>query len=267
MERYPLIYIGSPVRNAHGEDETKAWILPEYLDGILRLDYPKDRITLSFLVNDCVDNSLDLLLNLRNAYKDQYRKIIVNSVDFKVLNYIRTGGARVGYDHLAMIRNLWLDSLSDEDYIFSVDTDIVMLPNTLSTLLSHNLDMCAALISNLFGNFSICNILNLHTVQKKTHNPSEPVRDFVVAAHVQDIPQSEVIEIDVTGAVALMHRKIIDAGVRFSDDKQGEDIAFCTAVKEAGFKIHCDTGHRLFHVMGVGLLEDLELWKKENNLI
>ena len=265
MERYPLIYLGSPVRNAHGNDETKAWILPEYLEGILRLDYPKDRITLSFLVNDSIDNSMDLLLELRSKYQSQYRKILINEVDFQVLRYVRNG-KRCGYDHIAKVRNLWLQSLSDEEYIFSVDTDVILLPNTLTTLLSHSVDMCAALISNVFGNWNTCNILNNEMISTPVHNPSTPPKRLRVARHIPDIPDTGLIPVDVTGACIVMHRKVIEAGVRYSDDKQGEDIAFCIDAQAAGFGIYCDVGHRLFHAMGPGMLEDLEKWKVENNL-
>jgi hypothetical protein len=260
-----LVFLGTIVRNKHGIEEFpgKSWNLPHYLEGIEKLDYPKELITLSFLPNDCEDDSLDLLLEFRNRNKDKYRSIIINEVNFGAPIYNRQNN-KLTYDHFAKLRNIWLESLRDEAYVFSVDSDVTIPPHSLKRLLSHDVDMVSGVIPNDYGRFLMCNILNNVQVVPEVFNATEKQVPLIVARHISPIPEDELIEVDVTGAVCLMKRVIFDAGLRFSYHPQGEDVAFCQDVKKAGFKIYCDTGLRPFHVMKPEQLAELYEWKKVN---
>jgi hypothetical protein len=285
----PSLLIGNPVRNQHnrdnarekyGSDLTKAWTLPEYIDGLLRLDYPKDRITAAFLVNDCTDNSLDLLMQFRDAFGSQYRKFIIEQIDFGHLPYQRIkekGRDYLKFAHLAKVRNTWLENcLGDEEAIFSVDTDVIVLPDTANVLLGHNVPVCSALINNQWKDkwkhfLSRCNIMNELIVKAKPPHSAHPhlpqPTDLSCAMPVQEsLITGGLLEVHVTGACYIIRREVWDSGARYGGCWQGEDISFCRAARANGFQIFCDTGHRPFHYMKPTWKQELEEWKEKHQL-
>lgn len=287
-QEYPTLLVGNPVRNQHnrdnarekyGADLTKAWALPEYIDGLLRLDYPKDRITVAFLVNDCTDNSLDLLMQFRDAFGSQYRKFLIEQVDFGHLPYQRVkeaGKDYIRFKELAKVRNTWLDTcLGDEENIFSVDTDIILLPDTATTLLEHDVPVCSALINNQWKDkwkksLARCNIMNELIIRASPANPHPHVPQHTPLSCAMPVSESqitgELLEVHVTGACYIIKREVWDSGARYGSCWQGEDIAFCRAVRSNGFNIFCDTGHRPFHYMKPTWKQELEAWKEKHQL-
>ncbi|MNV44745.1 hypothetical protein D3C71_1365140 [compost metagenome] len=67
--------------------------------------------------------------------------------------------------------------------------------------------------------------------------------------HVYEWEKNKLLEIDLTGAVYLVDRKVLEQGVRYGFNFQGEDIYFCKEAQKLNFKIFCDTSIKPIHVM------------------
>ncbi|MNV97753.1 hypothetical protein D3C71_1929140 [compost metagenome] len=84
------------------------------------------------------------------------------------------------------------------------------------------------------------NIMNFNKIEQKYY-------------HIFEWEKDSIIEVDLTGAVYLVHRNVLERGVRYGANFQGEDIPFCKEAQKLNFKIFCDTSVKPIHVMNVGV--------------
>lgn len=213
------VLIGCPVRN-------RAWILPRYLQSLRNLDYDHSKIEYCFVVNNSVDNTLEILRNFKNEISNPVRIVHCNL-------HANNGHQRGQYSffHLAILRNILLDEFlkTDCEYLLSVDSDILLPPDTIKALQEPQYDIISALVCNghEIGDESIYNILN-----RKPNGRYEHIRNF---------PTDQVFEVDCTGAAYLIKRPVIEKyRVRYSASKGPEDIGFCEDAKAKGIKIYCN---------------------------
>ncbi|MFD1358955.1 methyltransferase domain-containing protein [Fictibacillus halophilus] len=211
--KHPKIFIGAPVRN-------RAWILPRYIEGLLK---QKVNFETCFIVNDSVDNTEQILKE--NGF-DVYRYNLDSNYGERRGEYSKK--------NLALLRNVLLDEFlkSDCDYLFSVDTDIILPEGSLQQLINHDKDIVSMIIKN-------SPVLMAHNI-------------FVDGKHIEEVPEG-LISVDMTGAVYLIKRSVIEAGVRYGMDVLGEDIPFCRTAKQLGFEIFCDTRLKPIHVFDDGI--------------
>ncbi len=211
------ILIACPVRN-------RGWILPDYLRSLFNLDYPKDKIALHFILNDSSDESKKILRNWKESAEKDYRYIRISEVNFgypsdwgedrKNHKLNRTSKT---YKTLSVLRNLildiaWLDMKAD--YLFSVDSDILVKPDVLNKLLETRKDIVAALVKTS-GN---------------TYN-------FIPWSGERDIIPDNLFSVAVTGAVVLISRKVFEnKKIRYSVERTGEDEGFCISASLHGYK-------------------------------
>lgn len=221
------VMIGCPVRN-------RAWILPRYLEALEAMDYPAHLREYCFIVNNCVDDTEAILRSWALKNPSQVK---ILRMDLK-----NPGGEKRGeyrFKNLAYLRNLLLNQflLSDCTYLFSVDSDIIVPPHTLSDLISHKCDIISALVPNgkWFKERQAFNIL------RKEKNGGY--------VHIKDFFREQLLEVDVTGAAYLIHKRVIEKGVRYSDIYGAEDIGFCEEARRLGFKIFCAAYLKCEHVM------------------
>ena len=225
----PLIFLGAPIQNRES-------CLASYLERIRDLNYPKELIHLSFLLNNSHDDSYEILKTFRNEYLKDYRNISIWDICGINNDYQDFRAPGRNYQHFADVRNLFLTMLdSESEYIFSIDSDILLEPETLNRLLSHNKDICSALIWNNHAGPT-----NLYNILRKNRNGYYKVieREF----------DKRLIEVDITGACYLIHRRVIDSGVRYSYHDWGEDFGFSISAQDKDFKLYCDTETRCWHL-------------------
>lgn len=226
----PKVMIGAPIQR------NRAWILPEYLSHLYNLDYPKDKIHLSFLINGKrQDNTSCLIEEFRVKFEDVY-----DDIDIWYMNdeHMDDRVSQRDYGHFANIRNTWLTMREDDEYIFSVDSDVLIGRDCLLRLINHRKDIVSALVCNgRYGFFDFYNILNLASYGKDEN-------------YYEHVTKTDgLISIDVTGACYLINRKVLDAGVCYGPHSQGEDIYWCERAKEHGFSIFCDQDLPVEHIM------------------
>ncbi len=228
MERQEKIMIGCPIRN-------RAWILPDYLQAILNFDYPAELIELCFIVNDCQDSTPAILSDFAAAHE--------NPVYLYYDNQDHSGKHQRGYYNfrrLAHLRNQLITAFlrTDCEYLFSLDSDIIMPPESIMTLLGAQRDIISALVWNGgdIGSHDTYNIL------KQAENG-----DYL---HIREFPVNGVFEVDCTGAAYLLRRRVLsEFMIRYDADYGAEDIGFCKSAQRAGIKLYCHSGVRGRHFM------------------
>jgi hypothetical protein len=212
----------------------RAWILPRYLEHVKRLDLTDIQLSSLFMANDCSDDSERLL---RAA---GFNVITCNGLPTRTAGSVR---GRYSYAHLANLRNRMIEQFlqTDNEYLFSVDTDILMPAHGLRQLLTHQKPICSMLLCNQQGRRG-----------ERAHNIMK--RDLAgVFRHMLRWEPGALIRVDLTGAVYLIHRSVLEAGVRYADFPSGEDIPFCLDAQNKGFTLWCDTSLTPVHVMAPGI--------------
>ena len=207
-------------------------IFQEYQKGLDALEVPEGyEVSRFFVVNDC----REVIPYIENA---EY--IVANTGE----TYRKTGD-----DHLwtlelmrkmSDLRNRTITEMltGGYDYWFSVDTDIVLDPRTLRTLIEADKDI----VSEIFwtqapsGKYW-CNAWNYDQYSQ----PDEAWR------------KPGLYQVGMTGALTLVKRKVFEAGVDYTQIPnihqalRGEDRHFCVRAACAGFELwidsHCPAEH------------------------
>jgi GT2 family glycosyltransferase len=220
------VLIGCPVRD-------RAWILPHYLAHLYRLEYPKELSTLCFVLNDSTDGTQAILEDFARAHEHEYRRIKLVLFNQGAEKDVRQADIRRRvFLTLAKARNRFLEELGDEDYLFSVDSDVLVPPSALTELLACDKDIVAARIWN---------------------DPRKTIPNFLYRGpwyyrHYSAFPCPALFEVAITGAVYLLKRAVVEK-VRYGDHLQGEDVYFCEDAQRHGFKLWVHTGVYCEHVM------------------
>ena len=226
----PKITIGSIVRD-------RAWILPEYLKAIYNLDYPKEKIDLHFIINDSTDGSEHQLRKFTFKHRKEYNKGRVTTMNFDAEADLRVNRAdKEIYKNLAILRNKLLDYAlvhNHSDYLFSIDTDIIVRSGTLKKLIAHNKDIVAALGKN----------------SKRTFNAGYLAPNNINSINHLTLAPKGLRKVDWTGAVCLYKTSLLQRGLQFSNNSLGEDIGLALNAKALGVKMWVDGTEVLEHRM------------------
>ena len=243
--------VGGPVRD-------REWAVPMWAGGIIGQDYPHERMSLAVLVNDSRDGTLDACYWWADAARQAgfwYSNVANRSFGCQVDN-----NARRHRDFLqfARVRDAWVamrlsppaaasgssperTPLSEPsglapEWLLQVDSDVQLPADTLRRLVELATEsgarFLAACIQNAWGG-------PLFAGNVMKHNA------FVDGlAHFETFLTDRdpgVKPCELTGAVALLHRSIFDAGIKYEQpgiDEDTEDGPFCRACVEAGFQPH-----------------------------
>lgn len=235
-----MIIVGCPVQN-------RDWVLPYYLKAIYDLDYDKKEIKLCFLVNDSTDGTDQILIDFRNKYQNQYAGIAVKVERYGFSADNRDKGRNTNsFQQFAFVRNKYLELVKQTgvDYLFSVDSDILVPSNSLRKLISNDKDICSMLVNNMatrrgYGK----DAMNILEYKGRSQDKCQHLYEHVLA-----YPQNTVFEVEVTGAAYLIKRKVL-SDVRYEWHNQGEDIGFCVNAKKKGYRIWCDSTLYGEHIM------------------
>jgi len=143
-----------------------------------------------------------------------------------------------GYQ-IDQIRNLIAHWAVNFDYLFSVDSDIVLPANTLTKFFNHNVDMVSGVYIQRKPNTEILEIYK--------HNSHGGVSNV----SMQDITPYGLHEIDACGFGCVLIKSDVIKKIQYPQfvytsavDHAGtisEDIYFCKKAKDQGVKIHVDS--------------------------
>jgi len=121
------------------------------------------------------------------------------------------------------------------DYMFLVDSDLILKPETLMILLSHKKDICAEVFWTKW-------------TPDGEEQPNAWSADFYsFAGHeIEQWKQAGLYQVGMSGACILIKSNVLKSGVNYSpiynvSHSLWEDRAFCIRAAVAGFKIYLDT--------------------------
>ncbi len=148
---------------------------------------------------------------------------------------------------------------NDYDYIFFIDSDIILHPKSLQSLLSADKDM----IANIFW-----------TKWKPDDEPNPNAWDFdnylFKEGSIEQWKQQGYYQVGMTGACTLIKRKVLESGVNWNpiyniSYSYWEDRAFCIKTAVNGFEIWIDTHYPATHLYRETELQDYLRIRGANN--
>ncbi|KJS21271.1 MAG: glycosyl transferase [Clostridiaceae bacterium BRH_c20a] len=246
------ILIGSPIRQ-------KPAILTEFLQSLLRLE--KENISVDFLFID--DNELEESRKLLNDFSCQLGKIEIIKGD-KVNQYLCDEGSHHWQEALiwkvAEYKDYMINTAAAKnyDFLFLIDSDIILHPRTLMHLISTQKDI----ISEIFWTkwkpdvpplpqVWVSDQYNLFYRARNQELSQEEANSRINGfLHCLQIPG--IYEVGGLGACTLISQKSLRSGVSFKEISNlsfwGEDRHFCIRAEALGFKLFVDTFYPAFHI-------------------
>lgn len=229
------ILIGSPAR----QDEVT---FAEYIKSINNLWVPKSaEVDKYFILNDCPE--LKKYLN-----EGEYEEL--NTGDTYITDEETHHWNEDNINKMSVLRNRLIDKVLEGgyDYLFMVDTDVILHPRTLVQLLSQEKDLVA----------------NIYWTQTKPGGegvwPNCWHYGQCVIENMNQWIVPGIYEVGGTGACFLMKREVFEKGVNYTPIPNlrcliGEDRDFCIRAVCNGFKIYIDTNYPALHLYRPSVLE------------
>jgi len=112
-QKDPLVTIGMPTFN-------REWSLPRVLESMLALDYDKKRMRICFVDNESTDATMKMIEEFRAGRGPEYESVAVV----------------VASSNISKARNIAFEKAAGTDYIFFLDSDILVKPDTIKRLLA-----------------------------------------------------------------------------------------------------------------------------------
>ncbi|WHH58248.1 glycosyltransferase [Petroclostridium sp. X23] len=271
------VLIGSPVRQVPD-------ILKEFLKSLDELE--KDNIHVDYFFIDDNDNDLSkkvlkdfssTTLSLRILSSKDKRKVIIEQGD-TCNKYICTEKTHQWNENLiwkvAVYKNRIIDYGKKKfyDYIFLVDSDLVLHPKTLKSLISAKKDI----ISEIFWTKWQPDSAELPQVwlydqyslipQGRGEKLTQEESSIRVNGFLQKLKKPGIYEVGGLGACTLISKKAIQKGVSFQEIHNvsfwGEDRHFCIRAAALGFELFVDTNYPAYHIYRLSDLDGIERYKK-----
>lgn len=144
------------------------------------------------------------------------------------------------------------------DYVFLIDSDLVVHPRTLEQLIEADKDI----VSSIFWTKWQPNTMEMPQVwvqdeysmvtKRRNESLSEEEKSARLTAFFNRLRVPGVYEVGGLGACTLISRKAIRAGVRFAEIDNvsfwGEDRHFCIRARALGFSLYVDTHYPAYHI-------------------
>lgn len=225
------VAIGSIIRN-------RAWILPDYLAALQSMRIIPERGYL-FIENDSEDETPDILIDFADKV-EVFAKVALVKTGVESWDH-----HQYDYANLAGLRNRLLEWFlaTGADFLMSVDSDVIVQPDTFEKLLSTATHLRT---SGIVG-APICNVAGQLL---DGHTPGNfMVLENGAYRHPSTYPMAGDYAVDLTGAVYLIPRWVIEQGARYGNSPQGEDVPFCASAKELGCRIYMNMDARCEHRM------------------
>lgn len=212
-------------------------IFQAYQGALDELTIPHDRF---YVVNDCPE----IIPYIRGDYE------VMNTGDL----YQKTSDDHIWtHDNLTKmhaLRNRTVKAMLDGgyDYWFSVDTDVILHPLTLETLIAADKDI----VSEIFWTNGWCNAWMYDQA----------------AGMSQEWKKPGLYQVGMTGACTLVKRKVFEAGVDYTPipcivkSLWGEDRHFSIRAACAGFEMWVDTHYPAEHLFTAALYKD---WRNRHD--
>lgn len=261
-DAYMRVLIGSPIHQ-------KPAILQAFLQSLNRLD--RDQLHVSYyFIDDNIDAQSSQLL-VRFAEKNEGVTLERSGEDD---HYETNEKQHIWNEKLiwkvAGFKNRIMEYAKQQqyDFIFLIDSDLVLKPPTLEHLISVKKDI----VSEIFWTRWEPDFPELPQVWLSDQYNLYPVirgkdwtdRERVVqqALFLYQLKQPGLYEVGGLGACTLISRHALNIGVNFDEIKNvsfvGEDRHFCIRAAALGIPLYVDTHYPAFHIYRESELEQLK---------
>lgn len=155
------------------------------------------------------------------------------------------------YNRITLIKNYAISYFlnGNYDYLFLTDSDLILHPETLKTLLKQDKHFCAEIFWTKFKG-------------SPTYSPNAWYSSNI-GFSLEDLLQFKkkgTYKVDFTGACTLLSRTILKENVTFKKipnvNYLGEDKHFCIRASVNGYEIYVNTEYPAFHLYELELLKD-----------
>lgn len=257
----PLICISAPISNREN-------FLSYYLDNIYELNFNRKQLAMYFIINNSQDNSEQILQQFKLDHQHEYKNITIDYYNGNrhAPKDERTNEIRLkhSYNYLSILRNMLLKHTVKNDYthLFSVDSDIMIKPDSLNKLLSANTDIVSGLIYNGYIHspstpYKFPNILKYNSSGQLEHISNWYIKNSPT------LTESKIIEVDGNGAISLISNEVCSE-LSYGWDQQGEDMFFCKMAQQKGYKLYAELSCYNEHLMTPELLQQ---YIEKNNVL
>ena len=260
------ILIGSPVRQ-------KNLILKEFLLSLEEIEKGHNDVSFYFVDDNIDDISSDLL----RSFAKRNETIIKKSEDLYLADYDYTNHNWTSeiLKKVTVYKNTIINYCIENefDYLFLVDSDIVLDKRSLLQLISDNVDI----VANVFWNqwrkngqltpqcFWIPDIY----LQESVWNTPRPFEEShrIRMDMYNHLKKPGLYKVDGLGACTLITKHALEMGVNFTEIPNvkllGEDRPFCIRAGVLGFDLYMDTYYPAYHISREIFLDRVEEFKKE----
>ena len=260
------VLIASPIRQ-------KSNVLNEFLIGLEELEKGDNHSAFYFVDDNADEKSSDLLKEFANRNDT----VIVKGSDLFQTddNY---DGHNWKLETLAKVttyKNTIIKYCLDKgfDYLFIVDSDIILDKRSLLQLLSDKVDI----VSNVFWNqwkkngmmTAQCFWIPDIYLQESSWNT---LRSFEESHKIRlqmykQLRKPGLYTVDGLGACTLISRRALESGVNFTPIYNlkllGEDRPFCIRAGALGFELHMDTHYPAYHCCREEFLDRVDEFKRD----
>ena len=247
--RHKRILVASPIHQ-------KEIVLREFLDSLAKLDTVQHDLDYVF-INDQNEH------NLLNDFADSHTNVKVLPGEAGV-TYVRDETTHHWNKHLiwkvAEYKNRFIKMAREEeyDYLFLVDSDLYLHPQTINHLISTGKDI----ISEVYWTVWRQDLIPLPQVWvgddyrmyywDREEELSEEEKNKRILEFLQMLSSPGTYKVGGLGACTLISRKALTTGVSFSEiynlGYSGEDRHFCIRAAALGLELYADTHYPPFHI-------------------
>ena len=262
------VLIGSPIRqNPH--------ILKEFLDSLSGLGQGELELNYIFVDDNESEESSRLLLN----FKEKGLTVLIkgDKGEKRPGDYVCDDITHHWRDHLiqkvAGYKNLMIEKALEwgYDYLFLVDSDLVLHPATLRHLVSTGKEIISEIFWTAWypGSREMPNVwLYDHydmSPRQRGEKLSQKDLDIRAQGFIDRLKIPGVYEVGGLGACTLLSRQALQAGISFSEIKNltlwGEDRHFCVRANALGLSLWVDTHYPAYHIYRESSMAGVEEFK------
>lgn len=263
------ILIGSPIKQDHD-------ILIHFLHSLDNLEISDD-VQVNYLFFDDNDDMTSKKLLKKFSTNREVSIIETNNKYEYIKNDVTHYWTSNNIQHVSWMKNHILNysKENDFDYVFLIDSDLILHPKTLVNLLKANKDI----ISNIFWTKWTPESIEMPQVwmqdeyqlfnKEDNHILSESEIKLKSLEFILKMKVPGIYKVGGLGACTLISKKVISAGVNFNNiynvSYAGEDRHFCIRAAVLGFSMYVETTNPAFHIYRKENLEEIEQWKSKNS--
>ncbi len=262
------VLIGSPVHQQPA-------ILTEFLTSLTELD--QDGLLVNYLFVD--DNKLQESSLLLTDFANKITTATIWKSEGKIDTYQCDEHTHYWKEEqiwkVAQMKDQIISYATEQqyDYLFFIDSDLVLHPQTIKQLIQSNKDI----ISNIFWTKWQPNTRELPQVWVQGEyelyhkHRNETLTEVEIQQRTEQflgqLRQPGVYEVGGLGACTLLSKQALEAGVRFEEVPNlsywGEDRHFSVRAKALGFSLYVDTHYPAYHIYRASNLIGVPAFKRK----